>query len=176
MDDEAQAATGDQFDVGRGYGTVSGYYVLLSTSDERQDWALDPEEAERLGRMLLDEAATVRALNRVQEAYKAEWRQVREVEWARLAPELEAEGFDLDPPQAGAVYLSGRLPSGEPFEFACDEHTCWLVTDPGTKASRRWETTVELDGTRHARWMLPYEAVEVLRQLVERRGRQRPPG
>jgi hypothetical protein len=90
---------------------------------------------------------------------------------------------------AGGYAMVGYLPTGERFVFTCAEKTCRLLLQLSDGGSQEWEEevlptlapalgrrsqeweeeVVGLEGEHHARWMLPNEAVRVLRSMVKNR-------
>ena len=90
--------------------------------------------------------------------------------WAEELPKLQHEGFKVEIPKLGPVLLVGYLPTGEHFAFTCAEKTCRLSLQFADGRSQEWEEeVVGLEGDQHARWMLPNEAVRVLRSMIKNR-------
>jgi hypothetical protein len=161
-----------RFIVGRDFGTITGYEVRVTIveGNEERDWYLDQDQAEGLGRVLLEQASVVRGLDEPYRARQEEWRRQREEGWAEELPKLQHQGFKVETPKLGPVLLVGYLPTGERFVFTCAEKTCRLSLQLSDGGSQEWEEeVVGLEGEHHARWMLPNEAVRVLRSMVKNR-------
>jgi hypothetical protein len=164
-----------RFDVGRDFGAVIGYEVRVSViadageGEYLGEWYLDEDQAEGLGRTLLEEASVVRGLNEQRRIRLEESRRQHEEGWAEELPKLRAEGFEIEAPELGALRLTGNLPTGERFVFTCAETTCRLSLQLADGRLQEWEEGVELEGARHAAWMLPKDAARVLRSMVKNR-------
>ncbi|NGY58171.1 hypothetical protein G7043_04390 [Lentzea sp. NEAU-D13] len=87
----------------------------------------------------------------------------KEATWRRLLGELRDEGWEvvLDG-TAAPVALDGRLPSGESFYLRCRWSVCSLEVDDVEVEE------VELEGEFSASYLLPDDAVAVLRELHQR--------
>ena len=70
----------DRFIVGRDFGVITGYEVRITIVEgsEGRDWYLDQDQAEGLGRGLLEEASVVRGLNEQYRARREELLRQRE--------------------------------------------------------------------------------------------------
>ena len=158
--------------MGRDFGVIIGYEVRVTIVEgsEDREWYLDQDQAEGLGRVLLEEASVVRGLNEQHQTRQEEFRRSREEGWAEELPKLQHEGFKVETPKLGPVLLVGYLPTGERFAFTCAEKTCRLSLQLPDGRSQEWEEdVVGLEGEHHARWMLPNQAVGVLLSMVKNR-------
>ena len=87
----------------------------------------------------------------------------KEATWRRVLGELRDEGWEvaLDG-TAAPVALDGRLPSGESFYLRCRWNVCSFDVDDVEVGE------VELEGEFSASYILPDDAVAVLRRLHQR--------
>jgi hypothetical protein len=174
--DHEPLQVGDEvFEVERHESHGKYFPVLVVSGQDYREWDLSPKAARALATWLSEEADIADRLTGEQRERSERWREEREQGWSVAIPRLRDDGFSVTKPNPiGRARLEGQLPDGAAFVLDFDsERSCRLeAPDPVTGVAGVWEAEPNLDGSRHARWMLPDQVERCLRELVaEREGR-----